>query len=122
MPNGLTLGNLFPGSVPKTDQGLDGMYDYSNHGEFVARVAAGSDYGVAKNADLYIIKYRQGYINGLTSNLVTPLSTPSAVDDAFAHAIDDAIASFTNGAPRKVVINFSAGKLHITTSVCKKAD
>jgi hypothetical protein len=92
------------------------MYDWVDHGEFVARVAAGKDYGVAKNAGLYIIKYKNAFISPTTGNLVTAPAVPSAIDTAFVEALFDALTTF-QGVNTKAVINFSAGMSHVISYV-----
>jgi hypothetical protein len=79
------------------------------HGEFVARVAAGQDYGIARSANLVIIKYKQGITDRQGNNLRLSPAKRGALDHAFLYAIDDAIAAFPDGT-RKAVINYSAGK------------
>lgn len=79
------------------------------HGEFVARVAAGQDYGIAKAASLYIIKYKQGLTDLNGNNLRLAPAKRGALDMAFLHAINDAVVTF-GGVNTKAVINYSAGK------------
>jgi hypothetical protein len=101
-----------------------GMYDWFpneegipvGHGEFVARVAAGRDYGVAKNADLYIIKYKNAYVSPHSGRTIMAGAQADAIDEAFLEAISDALQTF-GGVGTKAVINFSAGKLHISSRI-----
>lgn len=115
MPNKLTLDRISTQNTYKPDAGSQAMMDWfvddngnPGHGEFVARVAAGQDYGIAKAATLVIVKYKQGYTDKDGNNLRLAPAKPGALDEAFKYAIQDAIDSFTAG-NRKAVINYSAG-------------
>jgi hypothetical protein len=95
------------------DWETDGNGNQIGHGEFVARMAAGQDYGVAKNAGLYIIKYKQGYTTGPNSGVPNQLrlapARRAALDKAWFIAVEDALQTF-RGVNTKAVINYSAGK------------
>jgi len=95
------------------------MTDYANggvgHGTCVASVAAGVDYGVASNAELVVIKYKNAFRTN-NGRIVQPSTTPSAaIAWAWRTAIGRALATYA-GEKMRAVINFSGGKLSVKFS------
>ena len=75
--------------------------DYYGHGTFVASVAAGQTYGVAKNATLFSVKILNGTGDGSSADLI------SALNFVATHAT-------SNGYLGKAVINMSIGSAQNT--------
>lgn len=108
MPNSLSL----PG-VDAIKQAPADMTDYFEdglgHGQCVASIAAGRRFGVASNANLVAIKYKNAQLNN-AGNFVLANARPAAFMWAWHQAIQDAKSNRPAGSVMKAVINFSAGK------------
>ena len=88
------------------------MTDYNGHGTAVASVAGGISQGVASQANLVIIKFRNAAAQlGVGINQIRSV-TSAALRDAWDYAINDVIARRNNGDTGKFVINMSYGKVY----------
>jgi subtilisin family serine protease len=88
------------------------MTDYNGHGTAVASVAGGISQGVASQANLVIIKFRNAAAQApININQIRGV-TPAALRDAWDYAIDDVIKRRNNGDTGKFVINMSYGKIY----------
>lgn len=87
------------------------MTDYNGHGTAVASVAGGITQGVASQANLVVIKFRNAAAAfGIGRNQIRGV-TSAALRDAWDYAINDIIARRNNGNTGKFVINMSYGKI-----------
>jgi subtilisin family serine protease len=85
------------------------LTDWNDHGTQVACLAAGVQYGVAPNANLVLVKYRNAFRSRI-GKVSTPLATVEAMADAL-HWIIQHID--TNNRAGISVINLSWGKLDL---------
>jgi subtilisin family serine protease len=86
------------------------MTDYNGHGTAVASVAGGVTQGVASQANLVIIKFRNAAAAfGVGRNQIRGV-TSAALRDAWDFAISDVITRRNNGDTGKFIINMSYGK------------
>jgi hypothetical protein len=75
---------------------VDSLTESILHGTCVASMAAGTTWGVAKNAKMIPVKFKN-----------VDNARPAAIADAFGWVVNDVI---TKGIEGKAVINFSFGK------------
>lgn len=86
------------------------MTDYNGHGTAVASVAGGISQGVASQANLVIIKFRNAAANAVIGRNQIRGVTAAALRDAWDYAINDIIARRNSGNTGKFIINMSYGK------------
>lgn len=94
-------------TLPKVDPDLqapEDLTDYGNHGTTMAAAAAGTRYGIASDATLYLIKFKNAQRVG---GKWVENETPEAVDDAFSHIFD---IVRTRGLQGRAVVSFSQCK------------
>ena len=88
------------------------MTDYNGHGTAVASVAGGISQGVASQANMVIIKFRNAAAQaGVGINQLRGV-TSAALRDAWDYAINDVISRRNSGDAGKFVINMSYGIVH----------
>ena len=83
------------------------MTDYNGHGTAVASVAGGISQGVASQANLVIIKFRNAAANAVIGRNQIRGVTAAALRD---YEINDIIARRNSGNTGKFIINMSYGK------------
>jgi subtilisin family serine protease len=110
VPNAFTLSvSEFVG--PQDTLSPEDMTDYNGHGTAVASVAGGITQGVASQANLVIIKFRNAAAAaGIGRNQIRGV-TSAALRDAWDYAISDVITRRSKGDTGKFIINMSYGKL-----------
>ena len=108
--NGLTL--EISQSYEETDiLAAEDMTDYNGHGMTVASVAGGITQGVASEANLVIVKFRNAATRPGIGKQQLRGVTSGALRDAWDHCIDDVIDRRNRGDKGKFVINMSYGGL-----------
>jgi subtilisin family serine protease len=111
VPNAFTL-SASPFVSDQDTLSPEDMTDYNGHGTAVASVAGGISQGVASQANLVIIKFRNAAAQaGIGRNQIRGV-TSAALRDAWDYAINDVIARRSNGDTGKFVINMSYGTVH----------
>ena len=100
------------GDIPAPED----LTDYHGHGTQVASVAAGVSQGVASQANLVIIKFRNAFTSSITGRFQIRGVTDSALEDAWSYAINDALARKAAGDTGKFIINMSYGKASSQTT------
>ena len=111
-PNGLTL---LPIENDRSIWAPEGITDYNGHGTIVASIAGGKTHGVASDADLFLLKFRQATrnpINHRSGNWHVRQATSSGLEWAFSEVIADVITQRDNGNAGKFIVNLSLGKLN----------
>lgn len=109
VPNAFTLESspfISPGDILSPED----MTDYNGHGTAVASVAGGISQGVASQANLVIIKFRNAAANAVIGRNQIRGVTAAALRDAWDYAINDIIARRNSGNTGKFIINMSYGK------------
>jgi subtilisin family serine protease len=109
VPNAFTL-SVSPFVTDQDILSPEDMTDYNGHGTAVASVAGGINQGVASQANLVIIKFRNAATRANVGVRQLRGVTGAALRDAWNHAIDDVIIRRNNGDTGKFVINMSYGK------------
>jgi subtilisin family serine protease len=109
VPNAFTL-SASPFVTDQDTLSPEDMTDYNGHGTAVASVAGGINQGVASQANLVIIKFRNAATRANVGVRQLRGVTGAALRDAWNHAIDDVIIRRNNGDTGKFVINMSYGK------------
>lgn len=111
VPNAFTL-SASPFVSDQDTLSPEDMTDYNGHGTAVASVAGGISQGVASQANLVIIKFRNAAAQaGVGINQLRGV-TSAALRDAWDYAINDVISRRNNGDAGKFVINMSYGIVH----------
>jgi subtilisin family serine protease len=109
VPNALTL-RLEPDQSLWADENI---FDWNGHGTAVASVAAGKTHGVASNANLVIVKFRNAAKNPLnptSDRYVIRGVTWSALMNAWNWVQDDVNSQRSKGNNGKFIINMSYGQ------------
>lgn len=109
MPNALTL-RLVPDQSLWADENI---FDWNGHGTAVASVAAGKTHGVASNANLVIVKFRNAAKNPLNptnDRYVIRGVMWSALMNAWNWVQDDVNNQRSKGNDGKFIINMSYGQ------------
>ena len=109
VPNAFTL-EASPFVGPNDILSPEDMTDYNGHGTAVASVAGGISQGVASQANLVIIKFRNAAADAVIGRNQIRGVTAAALRDAWDYPINDVIARRNNGDTGKFVINMSYGK------------
>lgn len=107
--NRYTLGVL---NIDNTLWAPNDLTDYSGHGTHVASVAGGMIHGVASNANLVIVKFRNAAknpFNPSNPNFVIRGVNAAALLDAWDWIINDVAEQRQNGNNGKFIINMSYG-------------
>lgn len=112
VPNAFTL-EASPFVGPNDILSPEDMTDYNGHGTAVASVAGGISQGVASQANLVIIKFRNAAADAVIGRNQIRGVTAAALRDAWDYAINDVIARRNNGDTGKFVINMSYGKVEL---------
>ncbi|GAB7326239.1 hypothetical protein MBLNU13_g10227t1 [Cladosporium sp. NU13] len=108
VPNAFTL-SASPFVSDRDTLSPEDMTDYNGHGTAVASVAGGNSQGVASQANMVIIKFRNAAAQaGVGINQIRGV-TSAALRDAWDYAINDVISRRNNGDTGKFVINMSYG-------------
>ena len=111
VPNAFTL-SASPFVSDQDTLSPEDMTDYNGHGTAVASVAGGISQGVASQANLVIIKFRNAAAQaGVGINQLRGV-TSAALRDAWDYAINDVISRRNSGDAGKFVINMSYGIVH----------
>ena len=111
VPNAFTL-SASPFVSDQDTLSPEDMTDYNGHGTAVASVAGGISQGVASQANMVIIKFRNAAAQaGVGINQLRGV-TSAALRDAWDYAINDVISRRNNGDAGKFVINMSYGIVH----------
>ncbi|KUI63811.1 Subtilisin-like protease 2 [Cytospora mali] len=97
VPNRLSLLN-----IPENIQAPEDLTDYSDHGTGMAAAAAGTRYGIASMAHLYLIKFKNAQLSN--GQWVVQTTTPEALVDAFSQVVD---IVKDRGLQGKAVVSFS---------------
>lgn len=99
-------------NIPRKDENGEEANE-NGHGTAVAAVAGGYTYGVARDANLYLIKMRNFYVNAKDGSKKRAEPYMTAFTDAFQRIYDAVTAKGPLGGidPTKSVINLSLGKL-----------
>lgn len=87
------------------------MTDYNGHGTAVASVAGGIKQGVASEANLVIVKFRNAAAQANVGINQIRGVTAAALRDAWDYSINDVIRRRNGGDTGKFVINMSYGKI-----------
>jgi subtilisin family serine protease len=112
VPNALTL-SASPFVSDQDTLSPEDMTDYNGHGTAVASVAGGASQGVASQANMVIIKFRNAAAQaGVGRNQIRGV-TSAALRDAWDYAINDVLTRRNNGDTGKFVINMSYGKFDV---------
>jgi subtilisin family serine protease len=108
VPNAFTL-EASPFVGDQDTLSPEDMTDYGGHGTMVASVAGGMKQGVAPQANLVIIKFRNAAAQaGIGRNRLRGV-TSAALRVAWDYAINDAITRRNGGDTGKFIINMSYG-------------
>lgn len=108
VPNAFTL-SASPFVSDQDTLSPEDMTDYNGHGTAVASVAGGISQGVASQANMVIIKFRNAAAQaGVGINQLRGV-TSAALRDAWDYAINDVISRRNNGDAGRFVINMSYG-------------
>lgn len=111
VPNAFTL-SASPFVSDQDTLSPEDMTDYNGHGTAVASVAGGISQGVASQANMVIIKFRNAAAQaGVGINQLRGV-TSAALRDAWDYAINDVISRRNSGDAGKFVINMSYGIVH----------
>jgi len=111
VPNAFTL-SASPFVSDQDTLSPEDMTDYNGHGTAVASVAGGISQGVASQANMVIIKFRNAAAQATVGRNRIRGVTSAALRDAWDYAINDVITRRNNGDTGKFVINMSFGKFH----------
>ena len=91
------------------------MTDHNGHGTGVASIAGGVTQGVASQANLYIVKFRNAAADRIIGRMRLRGVTDAALRDAWDYTINDILSKKKKAEdegtdPGKFVINMSYGK------------
>ena len=111
VPNAFTL-SASPFVSDQDTLSPEDMTDYNGHSTAVASVAGGISQGVASQANIVIIKFRNAAAQATVGRNRIRSVTSAALRDAWDYAINDVITRRNNGDTGKFVINMSFGKFH----------
>ena len=111
VPNAFTL-SASPFVSDQDTLSPEDMTDYNGHSTAVASVAGGISQGVASQANMVIIKFRNAAAQATVGRNRIRSVTSAALRDAWDYAINDVITRRNNGDTGKFVINMSYGKFH----------
>ena len=116
MPNSITLPKLTDEQIAAGwKHGAENIDDvdarHSNgegHGTCIASIAGGKSFGVARNASLYLIKWKNEYFDGTQNKWITGNLELAALEDAMKHVYDQV----TKGGipPHRSVVQVAYGK------------
>lgn len=110
VPNAFTL-QCSPHVRPEDTLAPEDMTDYNGHGTAVASIAGGVTRGVASQADLVIVKFRNAAAASFNpGRLQIRQVTAPALRAAWDFAFSDIMAQRANGYTGKAIINMSYGK------------
>lgn len=110
VPNDLTL-SVSPFVTQDDVFAPEDLTDYNGHGTAVASVAGGIKQGVASEANLVIVKFRNAATRPQIGRQQLRGVTSPALRDAWDYCINDAIDRKNRGDTGKFVINMSYGEI-----------
>lgn len=109
VPNEFTLGSS-PFIGPNDVFAPEDMEDHNGHGTAVASVAGGITQGVASQANLKIVKFRNAATNPIIGRTQIRGVTDAALRDAWDNSLNDIIERQKEEGAGKFVINMSYGR------------
>jgi subtilisin family serine protease len=121
VPNAFTL-SVSPFVADDDVLAPQDMTDYNGHGTAVASVAGGIKQGVASQANLVIVKFRNAATRPSVGQLQIRGVTAAALRDAWDYCINDAIRRRNGGDTGKFVINMSYGEIRSSRKLPHQTD